>query len=192
MRIGLHATAQDAAFNVVRYPSNMAARELVKYPEPGLQEPCAPVEEFGEELRQLAEDMVETMRAESGIGLAAPQVGAGVQLTVIDLSGGADPEQLIQLVNPTVEIEEGEVREEEGCLSFPDVILTVPRPARVVVKGRDLAGGSVELEAEGLLARCLQHEIDHLNGVLFIDRVSPLKRDLTRRRIAKRIRAGDW
>ena len=170
----------------------MAALELVKYPDPGLQEPCTPVEEFGEELRQLADDMVETMRAESGIGLAAPQVGARVQLTVIDLSGGADPDQLIRLVNPTVEIEEGEVREEEGCLSFPDVILTVPRPSRVVVKGKDLAGEPVELEAEGLLARCLHHEIDHLNGVLFIDRVSPLKRDLTRRRIAKRIRAGDW
>ena len=89
-------------------------------------------------------------------------------------------------------MEEGEIREEEGCLSFPDVILTVPRPARVVVSGRDLEGRAVEIEAEGLLARCLHHEIDHLNGVLFIDRVSPLKRDMTRRRIATRIRAGDW
>ncbi|MGD8329335.1 MAG: peptide deformylase [Acidobacteriota bacterium] len=170
----------------------MAARQLVKYPDPGLQEPCAPVDTFDDELRRLADEMIETMRAEAGIGLAAPQVGEGVQLTVIDLSGGTDPEQLIKLVNPTVEVEEGELREEEGCLSFPDVILTVPRPARVVVKGQDIDGEPVEIEAQGLLARCLHHEIDHLNGILFLDRVSPLKRDMTRRRIAKRIRAGDW
>ncbi len=170
----------------------MAPRALVKYPDPGLQESCADVAEFDEELRRLADDMIETMRAESGIGLAAPQVGQQVRLTVIDLSGGSDPEQLIRLVNPRVEEEEGEIREEEGCLSFPDIILAVPRPARVRVSGRDLEGNDVEIEAEGLLARCLHHEIDHLNGVLFIDRVSPLKRDMTRRRIAKRIRAGDW
>ncbi len=170
----------------------MALRTLVKYPDPGLQEQCAPVEEFDEDLRRLADDMVETMRAESGIGLAAPQVGEAVQLTVVDLSAGTDPDQLIRIVNPHVKLEEGELREEEGCLSFPEVILTVPRPARVVVSGQDLEGNDVEIEAEGLLARCLHHEIDHLNGVLFIDRVSPLKRDMTRRRIAKRIRAGDW
>jgi len=170
----------------------MPSRALVKYPDPGLQKPCEPVEKFGEELRQLADDMVAIMRAESGIGLAAPQAGEEVQLTVVDLSGGTDPDQLIYLVNPRVDVEEGEIRDEEGCLSFPDVILTVPRPARVVVSARDLEGEEVSIEAEGLLARCLHHEIDHLKGVLFIDRVSPLKRDLTRRRIAKRIRAGDW
>lgn len=170
----------------------MAPRTLVKYPDPGLQKACEPVTEFGEELRRLADDMVETMRAEAGIGLAAPQVGEAVQLTVIDLSGGAEPDQLIKLVNPRLEVEEGELRDEEGCLSFPEVILTVPRPARVVVSGQDVDGEPVTIEAEGLLARCLHHEIDHLNGVLFIDRVSPIKRDMTRRRIAKRIRAGDW
>lgn len=177
---------------IVRYPSSMALRALVKYPDPGLQEVCERVDEFGPDLRRLADDMVETMRAESGIGLAAPQVGVAVQLTVVDLSGGSDPEQLIRIVNPRVKTEEGELREDEGCLSFPDVILTVPRPARVVVSGHDLDGEDMEIEAEGLLARCLHHEIDHLNGVLFIERVSPLKRDMTRRRIAKRIRAGDW
>ncbi len=170
----------------------MALRSLVKYPDPGLQEACEPVEEFGPELHRLADDMVETMHAESGIGLAAPQVGEALQLTVVDLSGGTDAEQLIRIVNPHVTSEEGELREEEGCLSFPEVILTVPRPARVTVAGRDLDGNEIEIEAEGLLARCLHHEIDHLNGVLFIERVSPLKRDMTRRRIAKRIRAGDW
>ena len=101
------------------------------------------------------------------------------------LSGGTDPEALVRLVNPKVELEEGEIREEEGCLSFPEVILTVPRPARVVVSGQNLEGKPVSIQAEGLMARCLHHEIDHLDGVLFIDRVSPLKRDMTRRRIAK-------
>ncbi len=175
-----------------RYPSTMAARTLVKYPDPGLQEPSRLVESFDDELHRLADDMVETMRAEAGIGLAAPQVGEAVRLTVIDLSGGADPEALLRLVNPKLELEEGESHEEEGCLSFPEVILTVKRPARVVVSGQDLEGKPVTIEAEGLMARCLAHEIDHLDGVLFIDRVSPLKRDMTRRRIAKRIRAGDW
>ena len=170
----------------------MAPRAIVKYPDPGLQEPCEPVDSFDDELRQLADDMVETMRAESGIGLAAPQIGESIRLTVIDLSGGTDPDQLIKIVNATLAAEEGEVREEEGCLSFPDLTLVVPRPERVVVSGHDVDGEPVSIEAEGLLARCLHHEVDHLNGVLFIDRVSPLKRDLARRKIAKRIRAGDW
>lgn len=172
--------------------ARMSPRALVKYPDPGLQEPCEPISEFGEELRQLADDMVEIMRAEAGIGLAAPQVGDRVQLTIVDVSGGADPDQLICLVNPRVESEEGEEREEEGCLSFPEIILPVRRPARIVVAAQDLEGNDVSIEADGLLARCLHHEIDHLKGVLFLDRVSPLKRDMTCRRIAKRIRAGDW
>ena len=170
----------------------MPPRVLVKYPDPGLQEPCEPVTEFGEELRRLAGDMVEIMRAEAGIGLAAPQVGDGVQFTIVDVSGGSDPGRLLYLANPRVEREEGEEREEEGCLSFPEVTLAVRRPARIVVAAQDLEGNDVLIEADGLLARCLHHEIDHLAGVLFIDRVTPLKRDMTRRRIAKRIRAGDW
>ena len=176
----------------VRYPSTMALRSIVKYPDPGLQEPCDRVEEFDDDLRELAEDMVVTLRAEAGIGLAAPQIGKSIQLTVVDISAGTDPEQLFYLVNPTVESEEGEIRDEEGCLSFPEVTLVVPRPARVVVSAQDLDGNPIQIEAEDLLARCLHHEIDHLNGVLFIDRVSPLKQDMVRRKIAKRIRAGDW
>ncbi len=176
----------------VRYPSLMPLRSIVKYPDPGLQEQCDRVEEFDDDLRELAADMVATMRAEAGIGLAAPQVAEGVQLTVVDISGGTDSEQLLYLVNPTVELEEGEIRDEEGCLSFPELILVVPRPARVVVAAQDLDGNPIQIEGEGLLARCLHHEIDHLNGVLFIDRVSPLKQDIARRKIAKRIRAGDW
>ncbi len=176
----------------VRYPSTMALRTIVKYPDPRLQEPGDRVEQFDDDLRELAQDMVVTMRAEAGIGLAAPQVGESVQLTVVDVSGGTDPQQLLNLVNPTVESEEGEIRDEEGCLSFPELILVVPRPAQVVVVAQDLDGNPIKIEAEGLLARCLHHEIDHLNGVLFIDRVSPLKQDMARRKIAKRIRAGDW
>jgi peptide deformylase len=136
--------------------------------------------------------MVETMHGAIGIGLAAPQVGDDRQLLVADLSVGRDPDALLVIANPEVELEEGEIRGDEGCLSFPDLVLVVPRPERVVVSGQDMEGNPVRLEAEGLMARCLHHEIDHLKGILFIDRVSPLKRDLARRKIAKRIRNGDW
>lgn len=170
----------------------MGKREILKYPDPRLEEACQEVEVFDDDLRKLAEDMVETMHANAGIGLAAPQVGEDVRLTVVDLSAGADPDELLVLVNPEVEEQQGEERDEEGCLSFPELILVVPRPERVVVRARDLDGEGVRLEADGLLARCLHHEIDHLDGVLFIERVSPLKRDLALRKVNKRIRAGDW
>lgn len=170
----------------------MSTREILKYPDPRLEESCRAVEHFDDELLALADDMVATMHANAGIGLAAPQVGEDVRLTVIDLSAGADPDEVMVLVNPRVEEEEGEEREEEGCLSFPELILVVPRPERVVVRARNLEGEPVRIEAEGLLARCLHHEIDHLDGVLFISRVSPLKRDLALRKVNKRMRAGDW
>jgi len=175
-----------------RYPSGMSTRDILKYPDARLEEPCHEVEDFDDELRELADDMVQTMHANAGIGLAAPQVGEDVRLTVVDLSAGADPDELLALVKGRGEAEEGEAREEEGCLSFPELILVVPRPERVVVRARDLDGEEVHLEADGLLARCLHHEIDHLDGVLFIERVSPLKRDLALRKVKKRIRAGDW
>lgn len=170
----------------------MAIREIVKYPDPILQTPCRDVEEFDDGLRALAEDMVETMYAAPGIGLAAPQVGVDVRLIAIDLTVGEDPGELHVLVNPEVVEEEGEERDEEGCLSFPDLVLVVPRPQRVKVVAQDLSGDELVFDADGLLARCLHHEIDHVDGVLFLDRVSPLKRDLTRRKIDKRIRADDW
>jgi len=170
----------------------MATLEILKYPDPHLQQVCRPIEDFDDELREFAQNMVETMHGAIGIGLAAPQVGDDRQLLVADLSVGQDPEALLVLANPEVELEEGEIKGDEGCLSFPDLILTVPRPANVVVVGQDLEGNPVRVKADDLMARCLHHEIDHLLGVLFIDRVSPLKRDLARRKIAKRIRAGDW
>ena len=170
----------------------MPVLPILKYPDPCLVEPCEPVEKFDESLRELARDMVETMHSAPGIGLAAPQVGRSERLTVIDLSVGTEPEELLILVNPEVVEAEGDVSEEEGCLSFPDLTLLVRRPERVVVEAQDLEGKPVRVEGEELLARCLHHEIDHLNGVLFIHRVSALKRDLARRKITKRIRAGDW
>lgn len=170
----------------------MAVLSIVKYPEPCLDEVCSPVLDFDDTLRELARDMVETMYDAPGIGLAAPQVGRHERLTVVDLSVGAEPDNLLVLVNPVVVEEHGETREEEGCLSFPDLMLIVPRPERVAVEAQNLDGKPFRIEAEGLMARCLHHEIDHLDGVLFLQRVSPLKRDLARRKITKRIRADDW
>lgn len=170
----------------------MSIRSIVKYPAPVLRQSCRRVDEFDDELRRLAQDMVETMHAAPGIGLAAPQVGVDLRLIAVDLSVGAEPDDLLVLANPEVEVEEGETRDEEGCLSFPELVLVVPRPRRIVVSAQDVDGEEIRFEAEELLARCLHHEIDHVDGVLFIDRVSTLKRDLTRRRIDKRIRAGDW
>jgi len=170
----------------------MPILDIVKYPEPVLAEATKRVEKFDAGLRELAADMVVTMHAAPGIGLAAPQVGRSERLCVLDLSVGENEEELLILVNPRVVEAVGSVREEEGCLSFPDLMIIVPRPERVVVEAQDLDGNEIRVEGEELLARCLHHEIDHLDGVLFIDRVSPLKRDLARRKIKRRILAEDW
>lgn len=170
----------------------MPLLDIVKYPSPVLAAPTKQVEDFDAGLRELAADMVATMHAAPGIGLAAPQVGRSIRLCVLDLSVGETAEELMVLVNPRVVEEEGDVREEEGCLSFPDFMMIVPRPERVVVEAQDLDGNPIRVEAKELLARCLHHEIDHLDGVLFLDRVSPLKRDLARRKIKRRIQAQDW
>jgi peptide deformylase len=170
----------------------MPLLDIVKYPSPVLAAPTKQVEDFDAGLRELAADMVATMHAAPGIGLAAPQVGRSMRLCVLDLSVGETAEELMILVNPRVVEEEGDVREEEGCLSFPDLMMIVPRPERVVVEAQDLDGNPIRVEAKELLARCLHHEIDHLDGVLFLDRVSPLKRDLARRKIKRRIQAQDW
>ncbi len=170
----------------------MALLTILKYPDPRLEKPTEVVECFDDELRALADDMTATMHAAPGIGLAAPQIGRSERLSVIDLSAGAEPDQLLVLVNPVVVAESGSVSEDEGCLSFPDLTLIVPRPEQIVVEAQDLDGESFRMEADELLARCLHHEIDHLDGVLFLRRVSPLKRDLARRKIQKKIRAGEW
>ncbi len=166
--------------------------EIVKYPEPVLERPTEPVTEFNGELRKFVDDMFESMYAAKGIGLAAPQVGVSKRLTVIDLSFKERPEDRIILINPEIILREGKQYEEEGCLSLPEIREKVSRAARVKVRAQYLDGNWFELEGTELLARAFQHEIDHLDGILFFRRVSALKRDLILRRIRKMQKAGEW
>ena len=166
----------------------MALREIRSYPDPVLREKTSRVERIDGTLERLIEDMVETMRAAPGVGLAANQVGVPLQLAVIDLSSREDEEQrhpLIVIINPEVLAMEGSVIDEEGCLSIPDYSEKVKRAARVKVRAQDRTGKQFEIEAEGLMAKALQHEIDHLNGLLFVDRLSSLKKSLFKRRLKK-------
>ena len=166
--------------------------KIVKYPEPVLQQPGEPVTEFDGELRHLVADMFETTYASQGIGLAAPQVGVSKRLTVIDLSLGQNPKEKLVLANPEIIFSEGKAYEEEGCLSFPDIREKVVRAAKVRVRAQDENGKWFEMDGEDLLSRCLQHEIDHVDGMLFIFRMSALKRDLNLRKIRKLQREGKW
>ena len=166
--------------------------KIVKYPEPVLSQPGEPVTEFNAELKKLAADMFETTYAAQGIGLAAPQVGVSKRLTVIDLSMGKVPKDKLVLVNPEIISSEGRLYEEEGCLSFPEIKEKVVRAAKVRIRAQDLDGKWFEMDGDDLLARCMQHEIDHLDGMLFIFRMSGLKRDLVLRRIRKMQRDGKW
>lgn len=167
-------------------------REIVKYPDPVLERPTEQVTEFNDELRTLVDDMFESMYAAKGIGLAAPQIGISKRLTIIDLSFKEKPEDKIVLVNPEITLREGKQHEEEGCLSLPEIREKVTRAAKVKVRAQDLEGKWFELEGEELLARAFQHEIDHLDGILFFRRVSALKRDLILRKIRKMQKAGEW
>lgn len=167
-------------------------REIVKYPEPVLERPGEPVTEFNAELQKLVDDMFESMYAAKGIGLAAPQVGISKRLTVIDLSFKEKQEDRIVLVNPEIIFREGKQYEEEGCLSLPEIREKVSRAAKVKVRAQDVKGKWFETEGEELLSRAFQHEIDHLDGILFFRRVSALKRDLILRKIRKMQKAGEW
>ena len=167
-------------------------REIVKYPDPILQRPTEKIAEFNEELRTLAADMFESMYKAQGIGLAAPQIGVSKRITVIDLSNQQNPDDKIVLVNPEIVHREGKQVEEEGCLSLPDIRDKVSRAYKVRVKAQDLEGNEIELEGTELLARAFQHEIDHLDGILFPWRLSALKRDLILRRIRKLQKTGEW
>jgi peptide deformylase len=167
-------------------------RDIVKYPDPILQKPTEPVTEFNDELRELVDDMFESMYAAHGIGLAAPQIGISKRLTVIDLSFQKNPEEKIVLINPQIIHKEGKQNEEEGCLSLPEIREKVSRAAKVQVRAQNVNGEWFEIDGEELLARAFQHEIDHLDGVLFIFRVSALKRDLLLRRIRKMQKNGEW
>jgi peptide deformylase len=166
--------------------------EVVKYPDPVLAVPGEKVTEFTPELSKLVDEMFESMYAAHGIGLAAPQIGISKQITVIDVSFKERPEDKVVLINPEIIDKEGKQVEEEGCLSLPDIREKVQRSAWVKVRAQNALGEFFEVEGEELLARALQHEIDHLHGILFIDHLSRLKRDLVKRRIKKMQKNGEW
>ena len=164
----------------------MALLPILHYPDPRLHQSATPVTEFTAELKQLAEDMTETMYAAPGVGLAAPQVNVHQRLIVVDVS--EDKNGLMVLVNPQIIAREGEQEYEEGCLSVPGVYSKITRAARVKVKAQDLEGAPFEVEADGLLAVCLQHEIDHLDGKVFVDYLSQLKQNRIRTKLLKQAR----
>jgi peptide deformylase len=165
---------------------------IVKYPDPILSRPGEPITEFDAELRKLVADMFETTYANQGIGLAAPQVGVSKRLTVIDVSQGKKPEDKLVLINPEIISNEGKLYEEEGCLSFPEITEKVVRAAKVRVRAQNEHAKWFEMDGDDLLARCFQHEIDHVDGVLFLFRMSALKRSLNLRKIRKMQANGEW
>jgi peptide deformylase len=170
----------------------MALREVVKWPNPILDNPCEPVTEFGDNLKKLVSDMFETMYSAPGVGLAAVQVGVSQRLFVMDCSGGKDPEQRIALINPEVLRVEGTQNGEEGCLSFPGIFTPVERNLRAVVRAQDVNGNEFEIDGMELTARCMLHETDHCDGIVFLDKMSPIKRELVKRKIKKLQKAGQW
>lgn len=167
-------------------------RPILKYGHQILHAPASPVVEIDADIRMLIDDMVETMYAAPGIGLAAPQIGVPVRVFVIDLSVGRSRQDLVVMVNPRFVSREGMQTEEEGCLSIPGFNATVVRPTLAAVTGLDPEGRERTIEGTGLLARALQHEMDHLDGTLFVDRLRGIKRDLIVRKIQKLRRAGKW
>ncbi|MBI5444086.1 MAG: peptide deformylase [Deltaproteobacteria bacterium] len=169
----------------------MGVLEILQFPHPTLRKRALEIKEIDERVHRLVEAMTVTMYRAPGIGLAAPQVGVPDRLILVDLSAGDKPGELVVLLNPQIICKEGEIQLEEGCLSVPDLRETVTRCRRVVVKGLDLEGHSVEVEGEDLMAVALQHEIDHLDGVLFIDRLSQLKRSRYVARLKKALNPGN-
>jgi peptide deformylase len=168
-------------------------RKILKYGEPVLEQRAETVAEFDTaELNEMIADMWETMYAAKGVGLAAPQIGIAKRVSVIDTSVGEDSTKKIVIINPEITFQEGKQTGEEGCLSIPGFREPVSRANKVSVRAQDASGRMIELEGEELLARAFQHEIDHLNGVLFINHLSALKRDIIRRKIKKLQKAGEW
>jgi peptide deformylase len=165
---------------------------IVKYGDPVLETPAKTIAKFDDEFRLLVGDMFESMYAAQGVGLAAPQIGIGLRVAVIDVTNGKNPEAKIVCANPEIIHAEGEQREEEGCLSVPGFRGYVVRPQYVTVRAQDGAGKEFEMRSESLLARAFCHEIDHLNGLLFITHLSMLKRDMIKRKIRKLKKAGEW
>jgi peptide deformylase len=167
-------------------------RPILKYGDDVLHRPAAAVADVTGEIDRLVDDMIETMYAAPGIGLAAPQIGVPLRIFVVDLSVGKDRDGLMVLINPAFVVREGMQLEEEGCLSIPDFNATVVRPARAVIAALDRSGAAIEREGTGLLARAFQHEMDHLDGTLFVDRLRGIKREMILRKIRKLSRAGKW
>ena len=167
-------------------------RPILRLGESILNEAARPVDVITPEIEKLIDDMIETMYAAPGIGLAAPQVGIPLRIFVLDLSVGRDPAALHVMINPEFVERDGMQLEEEGCLSLPGFTATVARPQRVVVKGLNRQGDEHQLEGTGLMARALQHEVDHLNGCLFVDRLRGISKELIVRKIKKLSKAGKW
>ncbi len=165
---------------------------IVKFGDPVLEKPAARITDFNHDLRKLVEDMFESMYAAHGVGLAAPQIGIGKRVAVIDVTFKEDPEAKIVLINPEVVKTEGRITQSEGCLSLPEFRENVTRPRRVTVRAQNVEGETIEVTGEDLLARALMHETDHLNGKLYISHISALKRDLMKRKIRKLAKAGEW
>ena len=167
-------------------------RPILRYGIDTLHRPAERVDEITPDVERLIDDMIQTMYAAPGIGLAATQVGVPLRIFVVDLSVGRNPGDLLTFINPEFVERDGMQLEEEGCLSLPGFNATVARPARAVVKGLDRSGREQVVEGTGLLARAFQHEIDHLDGLVFVDRLRGLQKDLIVRRIKKLSRAGKW
>jgi peptide deformylase len=160
----------------------MAVLPIRTYPDAVLRQKAQPIAAIDNELQRLIDNMIETMYAAPGIGLAAPQVGISLQVFVVDVTSGRDANALMTFINPEIVKVEGRLREDEGCLSVPSVYGLTPRAGKVWVRGMNRTGDLVEVEGEGILARALQHETDHLRGLLFFDRMGPVGRDLVKRK----------
>ena len=170
----------------------MALMNIVTWPNPILDTPADPVTKFDDDLKKVVSDMFETMYAAPGVGMAAVQVGIPQRLFVMDCSGGKDPSQQVVLINPEVLHVEGDQDGDEGCLSFPGIFIPVERSLRAVVRAHDVNGELFEIDGTELTARCMLHETDHCDGIVFINKMSPLKREIVKRKIKKLQKAGKW
>jgi peptide deformylase len=165
---------------------------IVKFGDPVLEKPAAAITKFDDELRKLVDDMFASMYAAHGVGLAAPQIGISKRIAVIDVSFQEDPDAKIVLINPEIVHTEGRITSNEGCLSLPEFREKVTRPRKVTARAQNLEGKTIEVTGEELLARALLHETDHLNGKLYINHISALKRDIMKRKIRKLMKQGEW
>ena len=170
----------------------MALRDILILPDKRLRLVSEPVKKIDRDVRALVDDMFETMYAAPGVGLAATQVGIAKRLFVMDCSAGKDPSSRYFMANPQIIVKEGKQDGDEGCLSIPGIYSKVQRSVRVIARGHDIHGKELEIDGVELEARCLLHETDHCDGILYVNRISPLKRELVQRKIKKLQKAGEW